>query len=334
MSDARPRPEPDLRAVYAARARIQGLARRTPLLRAEALERELGTELWLKLESLQPTGAFKVRGAANALARLSAPARAAGVVAVSTGNHGRAVAYVARCLGIPATVCISRRVPAGKQEALRALGCRVVVEGESQDEAEVRARALQADEGLTLVHPFDDADVIAGQGTVGLELLEDLPGLGTVLVPLSGGGLAAGVALAVKTAAPTARVVGVTMERGAAMAESLARGRPVPVPEVDSLADSLQGGIGEGNRYTFALVRRLLDDVVRVSEDAIGRAMAWGFERERLVLEGAAAVGLAALREGVVAPGGGPVVALCSGRNVDPDAFLRVLRAYGAGAGG
>ena len=276
--------------------------------------------MFLKLETLQPTGSFKVRGAANKLLSLSDSERMRGVVTVSTGNHGRAVAYVARALGVAATVCISESVPDNKVESIRALGATLVIHGVSQDEAEVRARELAAD-GLTLVHPFDDPHIISGQGTIGLELLEDLPELTTVLVPLSGGGLIAGVALALKSANSKLRVVGVSMEHGPVMVESLKVGRPLELPEDDTLADSLKGGIGLANRYTFGLVQRLVDETVLVSETDIAEAMRFALHRERLLLEGAAAVGVAALLSRRVRYDG-PVAVIASGSNVAVDVLL------------
>lgn len=316
---------PTLSSIYAARRAVAGIVRRTPLVASEALGRVAGTEVRLKLENLQLTGAFKARGAANALAVLPGAARERGVVAVSTGNHGRAVATVAGRLGVPAVVCVSERVPEDKIAALRATGCELVVAGDSQDEAEIVARRLVDERGLSLVHPFDDAAVIAGQGTIGLEVLEELPGVRTALVPLSGGGLIAGVATALKAADPRIRVVGVSMERGAAMARSLAAGRPVATQEEPTLADSLQGGIGETNRFTFQLAQRLVDEVVLVGEEAIARAMRFAFVRERQVLEGAAAVGIAALLEEKVRPSEGPAAVVCSGGNIAAARFLDII---------
>ena len=221
----------------------------------------------LKLESLQPVGAFKLRGAVNALSHL--PPDTPGVTCCSTGNHGRALAFAARARGLRAVVCMSSLVPATKVDAIRALGAEVRITGRSQDDAAAESRRLAETEGLAEIPPFDDAHVIAGQGTAGLELMEDRPDLATVLVPLSGGGLAAGVALAVKAANPAARVIGVSMDRGAAMHAAFAAGRPVPVEEVESLADSLGGGLGADNRLTYALCRALLDDILLVTEAEI-----------------------------------------------------------------
>ncbi len=316
---------PTQQDVFAARRRIAGTARRTPLVLAEQLSLELGGNVHLKLESLQPTGSFKVRGAANRLLALSGEERERGVVAVSTGNHGRAVAHVARLLGVRATVCISTGVPANKVAALRATGAEIVIFGASQDEAEVKAQELRAERGLTLVHPFDDALVIAGQGTIGLELLEDLPEIDTVLVPLSGGGLVSGVAVALKAANAAVRVVAVSAEAAPVMVRSIEAGRPLQLPEEGTLADSLRGGIGLDNRLTFRLVRELVDEHVTVSEDEIAEALRFLLLREQLVAEGAAAVGVAALLSGRVKACGATAVVV-SGRNIDMTALLELTR--------
>lgn len=316
MSD----PLPTARDVWLARRRIASVVGPSPLLRAVATSEASGAEVFLKLENLQPTGSFKVRGAANALLTLTASGEARGVVAVSTGNHGRAVAHVARELGLPAAVFVSRRVPAGKLAALRRSGAELHVGGDSQDEAEARAEAAATTRGWRMVHPFDDPAVVAGQGTIGLELLERMPDLEAVLVPVSGGGLVGGIALALNSADPAIRVIGVAMEGGSAMAASLSAGMPVAVDEVDTVADSLQGGIGLANRITFALAQRYLDDLVLVPEDAIVRAKRFALQQERQVLEGAGAVGLAALLSGGVRLPGRRVVVVASGGNVEPGA--------------
>ena len=280
-----------------------------------------GSRVMLKMETAQPAGSFKIRGAASKIGGMTEEERGRGVVAASTGNHGRAVAYVASRFGIPATICVSTRVPAGKLAALDALGCRVIREGDSQAEALEVANRLVAEEGLTLVHPFDDSDVIAGQGTIGLEIWEQSPDVSDVLVPLSGGGLISGVALALKSRRPSVRVVGVSMERAPAMALSLEAGRPVEVTEEPTLADSLQGGIGKDNRHTFPMVRELVDQVVLVDEDEIWEGMLWAFTRQGVVLEGGGAVGLAALLADKVELAG-PTVVVCSGGNVETDQLL------------
>jgi len=311
--------------IYEARRTIAPWVRRTPLVPSPSLSRRTEGAVYLKLETAHDTGAFKIRGATNHLAHLDEHQRRRGVVAVSTGNHGRAVAYAARRLGMRAVVCVSELVPGNKVEAIRTLGAEVRVGGRSQDEAQKEAERLVAEEGLSLVHPFDDPHVIAGQGVIGVELLEDLGQVDCLLVGLSGGGLAAGIAVALKAAHPRTRVVGISMERGAAMYESVRAGKPVPVEELPTLADSLGGGIGLDNRYTFELVRALVDDYVLLSEAQIAQGMHHLYREERAVAEGGAAVGVSALLEGLVGKPAGNVVCVVTGNNVDMDVFTQVI---------
>lgn len=308
-----------------AQAAIAGQVCRTPLVPAFSLSSDQ-CQVFMKLEILQATGAFKLRGATFALQNLSDTQKARGVVAVSTGNHGRGVAYAARRLGLRAVICMSRLVPQNKRAAIAELGAEVRIFGESQDEAEEEAARAVAAEGLVPISPFDHPHVIAGQGTIGLELLEDLPDLDSVLVPVSGGGLIAGIAQAVKSASPRpVRVIGVTMERGAAMHASQAAGRPVLVPEEESLADALGGGIGLDNRHTFAMVRDLVDDLILVSEAEIAAAMAHLYWHERTIAEGSGAVGVAALLSGKARNLGCKTAVVISGRNVDMTAYTQVV---------
>jgi threonine dehydratase len=311
--------------VYTARRRIAGHVQRTPLVPAPALSRRLEASLSLKLDNMQDTGAFKQRGATNAVLNLAEPARAAGVVAVSTGNHGRAVAHAARQAGTRAVICLSKLVPEAKVGAIRDLGAEVRIHGDSQDEAEEEARRLVRDGGLTWIPPFDHPDVIAGQGTLGLEILEDAPDTEAILVPLSGGGLIAGIALVAKAINPAIRIIGISMDRGAAMIASLEAGRPVQVAEVPSLADSLGGGIGLDNAHTFPMVRALVDQLLVVSEDEIAEAMRALFFEERLVAEGACVVGLAAMMTGKLDLRGRRVVLPITGRNLDMSLFHRLM---------
>jgi len=312
--------------IQAARARILPRIAPTAMVVSHVLGERLGVSVQLKLESRQTTGSFKLRGASNAVACLPTADRRRGVVAASTGNHGRALAYAARLEGIRAVICMSRLVPRNKVDEIDRLGAEVHIVGDSQDDAQREVERLVAAEGLVMLPPFDHPDIIAGQGTMGLEIIEAVPDAATVLVPLSGGGLAAGVAAAVKAVRPAARVIGVSMTRGAAMKASLDAGRPVLVEEVPTLADSLGGGIGLSNRITFAMCRSLLDDVVLVSEDEIADGMRHLYEHEREVVEGAGAVGVAALLAGKVALDG-PVVALVSGRNIDMAEHRRIVGA-------
>jgi threonine dehydratase len=309
--------------VLAASKRIDGLAIRTPLVPSPYMTTGTGSEVLLKLETTQPIGAFKLRGAANAI--LALPADTAGVTSCSTGNHGCGVAFAARERGLKAVICMSSLVPQTKIDGIRALGADVRIVGDSQDAALAESQRLASQEGLTEISPFDDPLVIAGQGTIGLELMQDRPDIETVLVPLSGGGLAAGIALAAKTIRPDIRIIGISMDRGAAMHESIAAGKPVEVEEVASLADSLGGGIGLRNRLSYPMCRDLLDDVVLVSEDEIYRAMQVLYYEDRIVAEGASAVGIAALNSGKVKPSGGPVATIVTGRNVDMSVFHRIM---------
>ncbi|EYR78340.1 hydroxyectoine utilization dehydratase EutB [Shinella sp. 838] len=305
--------------------RIDGRILRTPFVPSASLAERCGVPVGLKLEHHQTTGSFKLRGATNAVLSLSPGERARGVVAASTGNHGRALAYAAKVEGSVATICMSRLVPENKVSEIRRLAADVRITGRSQDEAQIEVERLVAEEGLVMVPPFDNRAVVAGQGTLGLEIAEAMPDVSTVLVPLSGGGLAAGVAAAVKGRVPKARVIGLTMARGAAMKASLVAGRPVEVEEVASLADSLGGGIGLDNAVTFQMCRTLLDDVILLSEAEIAAGMRHAYAEEREVIEGAAAVGIAALLSGRLGRLDGPVAIVLSGRNVDMGLHKRVL---------
>ena len=314
-----------LRDLYLARARIAPWTRRTPLVAAPSLSAVARTPISLKLETAQDTGAFKLRGATNFLRACGDAVRARGVVTVSTGNHGRAVARAAQRVGARAVVCMSELVPDNKREAIEALGAEIRIVGRSQDEAEVEARRLVQEEQLALVHPFDDPLVIAGQGTIGIEILEDRPEVDTVIVGLSGGGLICGIALALKAANPRTRVVGVTMDKGAAMYESVRAGHPVEVEERPSLADSLGGGIGLDNHHTFELVRALVDDYVLVTESEIARAMRHLYWNERVIAEGGGAVSVAAVLADKVPGLSGEVACVVSGGNVDMDLFTGLV---------
>jgi threonine dehydratase len=310
--------------IEAGAARIAGKVVRTPLAASPSLSRLCGQPIHLKLETRQPIGAFKLRGAMNAVLALGDEQRRRGLVTASTGNHGRAVAYTARELGLRATICMSALVPANKIEAIRWLGADVRIVGRSQDDAQVEVERLVAERGLIQIPPFDDPDVVAGQGTIGLELVEDLPELACVLIPLSGGGLAAGIAVAIKALRSSARIIAISMERGAAMAAAITAGRPVEVVEEETLADSLGGGIGLSNRVTFALCRDLIDEVVLLSEAEIAAGIRHAALVEGEIVEGAGAVGIAALLAGKVSPLG-PTAIIVSGGNIDEAVHRRIV---------
>ncbi|MET3523246.1 hydroxyectoine utilization dehydratase EutB [Mesorhizobium abyssinicae] len=302
--------------IRAARERIAGKVERTPTVQSQSLTDRIGHPVHLKLEHRQTTGAFKLRGASNAIASLSPEDKTRGVVAASTGNHGRALAHAARLDGIRAVICMSRLVPENKLDAIRRLGAEIRIVGNSQDDAQKEVEKLVAEQGLVMLPPFDHPDIIAGQGTLGLEIIEQVPEAASVVVPLSGGGLAAGVAAAVKGVSPNTKVIGISMARGAAMKASLDAGRPVEVEELPTLADSLGGGIGLDNRLTFGMCRDLLDDVILLSEGEIAAGIRHAYEEEREIVEGAGAVGIAALLAGKVKTAG-PAVLILSGRNID-----------------
>ncbi|MEQ9327695.1 MAG: hydroxyectoine utilization dehydratase EutB [Rhodospirillales bacterium] len=313
-----------LRDIYRARHRIGSGIRKTPMQLSTCLTGASGSDIHLKLEHLQITGSFKLRGATNAVRALSDAERRRGIVGVSTGNHGRGLAHAARQAGAKCVICMSELVPANKVEAIGALGADIRITGRSQDDAALEADRLVAGEGMVMLPPFDHPDVIAGQGTLALEILEDLPDVDTVLVPLSGGGLISGVALGLKSASPDIRVIGISMERGAAMIESQRSGKPVPVEEVPTLADSLGGGVGLHNRHTFRMVRDLVDETITVTEAEIAAAIRHAYANERQVVEGAGAVGIAALLAGKVSSPG-RTVALVSGGNIDMDLHRRII---------
>jgi threonine dehydratase len=313
-----------LNDVYLARQRIASLVRATPMEHSPSLSRHMGVPVYLKLESQQITGSFKLRGASNAIAQLDATARQKGVVAASTGNHGRALAHAAAQSGVKATVCLSALVPQNKVQAIRDLGAEVCIVGLSQDDAQREAERISAEQGATLLPPFDHPAIIAGQATLGLEIVEQIPDVAQVLVPLSGGGLFSGVALSLKTINPDICLHGISMQRGAAMHASLAAGHPVEVDETVTLADSLGGGVGLDNQYTFAMTRDLCDHLHLLDEASIANGMRHAYREERQVVEGAAAVGISALLDGLIERRG-PIVVVVSGRNVDIDQHLRVV---------
>ncbi len=318
----------DLEAIRAAAERLRGVAARTPLV-------PLGDPAHghlLKAESLQPIGAFKIRGAYNAASLLAPEERARGLITYSSGNHAQGVARAARLLGVPAVIVMPENAPAIKRARVLADGAEVVTVGNASAERQAVAERLAAERGLAIIPPYDDDRIIAGQGTCGLEIAEDLPDLAAVIVPIGGGGLASGVAAAVKALRPTARVVGVEPELAADARDSLARGEIVEWSAADvsrTIADGTRTqALGE---RTFAHLRVLLDAIVTVSEDEIAAGVRIAAEEARLVVEPSGALGIAALRfhagEAGVDAAGGPVVCVVSGGNVDPELYLRYLAA-------
>lgn len=303
-----------LRHIREAAATIQSVTTRTPLLPSEALSERCGVSVWLKPECLQRGGAFKLRGAYNFVATLPGAKRARGVIAPSSGNHAQAVALSAKLFKVPATVVMPVTVTAAKRAGAERLGAQVELAGTTTKHRYDRALELAARDGLTLVPPYDDPTIIAGQGTVGLEIAEDLDPLGTVLVPVGGGGLSAGVVAAVKLMQPKARVIGVEPEGAPKLARALEAGAPVTLDSSSSIADGLLAvRIGELN---FAHHEAYLDEVVTVGDDAIKEAMRFLLDRAKLVVEPSGAITVAAMLSGRV-PLKGNTVAILSGGNIE-----------------
>ncbi|TCJ28635.1 threonine ammonia-lyase [Nocardioides jejuensis] len=316
--------------VEAARDILAGTAVRTPVVESRWLSDLTGQQVHLKCENLQRTGSFKLRGAFVRIARLSAEERAAGVVAASAGNHAQGVALAAQQLGIPATVFMPEGAPIPKERATRAYGAEVVFAGRYFDDALREALAYAARTGATFIHPFDHADVVVGQGTVGLEMLEQVPDAATILVPAGGGGLVAGVALAVKSLRPDVRVVAVQAEGASAIAPSLDAGAPVALEAMNTMADGI--AVGRPGEVPLALIRDHVDDVLSVSEESLSQALLSLVERAKMVVEPAGAAAVAALVEHPDAFSG-PIVALLSGGNIDPLLLGKVIRHGLASAG-
>jgi threonine dehydratase len=318
--------------IEAARALLKDVVRRTPLEPNRALGERIGGPVHLKCENLQRAGSFKIRGAYTRMSRLSAAERARGVVAASAGNHAQGVALAAQILGISARIFMPIGAPLPKVQATKGYGAQIEFHGQSVDDALVVATAHAEATGAVLIHPFDHADIVAGQGTVGLEIVEQCPDVATVLVCTGGGGLLAGVSTAVRALRPQARIVGVQAEGAAAYPASLAAGHPVALTAMATMADGI--AVGRPGAIPFALIAQHVDDVVTVSEEMISRALLFLLERAKLVVEPAGAVGVAALLDDALLAGlRPPVVAVLSGGNIDPLLMMRVIRHGMAAAG-
>ena len=314
-----------IRDAERAAATISGLVRETPIVPSGELSRRVGARVALKAENLQLTGSFKIRGASYRLSRLTEAERAAGVVAASAGNHAQAVALAARRLGVGAALCMPEGAALAKVAAVRQYGGEVRLVPGSYEEAGEVARRVTADEGRVLIHAFDDPAVVAGQATLGLEIAREIPDVRLVVVPLGGGGLASGVAMAVKSRLDGVRVVGVQAEACAPYPSSLAAHRPVGARSAGTIADGI--AIKRPGELTLPLVERYVDDVVTVSDDEIAEAMVLLVERPKLVVEGAGAAGVAALMHGrIEPPDSGTVCAVLSGGNVDASLLAECIR--------
>jgi len=309
--------------IVAARAVVDRYLPRAPLERSPLLSRELGVDIHLKIETFKPTRTFKVRGALNKIASLDGPARERGVVAASAGSHAQGVAYAAWALGVRATVVMPRGVSASIVGVCQAYGATVLLEGSVYDDTLALAHGIERDEGRTFVHPYADPLIVAGQGTIGLEILEDLPSVGTVVVAVGGGGLITGIGLAVKATHPDVRIIGVEPEGADAFGRSLRAGTPVEVERPHSIADKL---VAKSTKpLNVELGRRVVDEVVTVTEEALADATFEYLERLSLLVEPSGAASLAALRSGRVALDGRPTVLVVSGGNADAALLARIV---------
>jgi threonine dehydratase len=309
--------------IRAARRRAASLVKTTPLDLSATLSTLCGRAIYLKLENLQKTGSFKVRGALNKLQGLDADARARGVITASAGNHAQGVAYAGQKTGVGVTVVMPESASLSKVNATEGYGAEVVLEGKTYADAYERAVALAAAKGATFVHAFDDAQVIAGQGTLGLELLEQLPDADTIVVPVGGGGLIAGIIAAVRGAGSRARILGVQSTGAAALRPSLRAGKPVPAVVIDTIADGL--ATGSLGMLPFELIRSGLDDALEVSDAEIAAAIVFLLERAKTVVEGAAAVGIAAALAGRLPAAASKVVVVITGGNIDTNLLDRII---------
>ncbi|HEX5402022.1 MAG TPA: threonine ammonia-lyase [Pseudonocardiaceae bacterium] len=316
--------------IHAARELLAGVIRETPMEHSRTLSAQQGGEVYLKCENLQRTGSFKIRGAYVRIHGLSRSDRARGVVAASAGNHAQGVALAATTLNITSTVFMPVQVPLPKLAATRAYGASVRLYGTVIEETLAEAQSYANRTGAVFIHPFDHPDVIAGQGTLGLEIVDQLPHAATVVVPTGGGGLAGGVAAAIKAVRPDIRVIGVQAEQAAAFPPSLTAGGPVRLTELQTMADGI--AVGEPGRVSYAHVDELVDDVVTVTEESLSRAVLLCLERAKLVVEPAGAASVAALLQ-YPKRFTGPIVAVLSGGNVDPVLLSQIIQ-HGMTAGG
>jgi threonine dehydratase len=310
-----------LERIKEARERISVVVRRTPVERSPWLSRELGREIWLKLECFQATGSFKIRGAMAKLSNLSEAEKARGILTVSAGNHGLGVAHSAEALSLDATVIVPVSASRAKVASLRRYSVTLIERGANYDEAEAAAREMERETGATFVSPYNDEDVIAGQGTIALEIMEDAPHVDAILAPIGGGGLISGLAIAAKAINPHIKIYGVEPEGSPTMRESLRRGRIVEVKQEETIADGLAGNI-ESDSMTFPIVQRLVDDIILVSEKSIRDAVARVAREDHLMIEGSAAVSIAALGDSRL--DGQRIAAVITGRNISFDLFARV----------
>ncbi len=302
---------------------LRGIVKRTPLERSNLFSSLAGGDIYLKLENLQKTGSFKVRGAVYAISQLSPSQKAAGVVAASAGNHAQGVAFAATQLGIRSTIVMPSYSPIAKIQATRGYGARVILHGETFDDALERARVIAIESGATFIHPFDDEDVIAGQGTIGLEIAEELPDIDCVVVPVGGGGLISGIAVALKHLRPEVKVYGVEAAGAPSLKESLMVGHPAGVTSVDTICDGI--AVKKPGPFTFAIAQDMIDDVVTVEDLEVTRTVFMLLERTKTVAEPAGCVALSAIQHGHIDVRGKKTVAVISGGNIDMSLMAKIV---------
>ena len=316
--------------VIAAREVLRGVITATPMLHSWVLSDLLGGPVYLKCENLQRTGSFKARGAYFRISRLSDSERARGVVAASAGNHAQGVAFAAALLGTRATVVMPEGAPLPKIAATRSYGAEIILHGARVEDALLRARAVAEEQGSIFIHPFEHPDIVAGQGTAGLEIMEQCPGVQTIVIPVGGGGLAAGIAIAAKGSDPAVRVIGVQAEAVAPFPASLAAGHPLPVESAPTMADGI--AVAQPGDLAFSVLAELAERIVTVTEESLSRALLLCLERAKQVVEPAGAAGVAALLDDPRSAEP-PVVAVLSGGNIDPLLLAKMLR-HGLSAAG
>ncbi len=326
--------EPDLiplEDIRAAQARIGRTAIVTPMLQSTSFSRMTDRDVWFKAENLQRTGSFKIRGAMNVVTQLDAATRAAGVVAASAGNHAQGVALAAQSMGVPATVFMPETAPLPKVQATQDYGAQIKLTGTNLEEAVIEARAFAGETGARFIHPYDDRAIVTGQGTLGLEIAGELPGAGTVVIPVGGGGLVAGSAAALKAVHPDVRIVGVEIATANSYEVSRRNGRPTPVPPRPTVADGI--AVHQPSPLAFDHIEAFVDDLITVDDPQAMQAVAFLLERTKLMVEASGAVGVAALLEGLLDGMPDPLVIVLSGGNIDLLLLNRVIRGGLAAAG-
>ena len=313
-----------LEDIIKAQKNISNYIYKTPQIDSIPLSK-VNQKVSLKLESIQITGSFKLRGAINKLLSLNEEQKKRGVIAVSTGNHGKGVAYAAKKLGIKSKIFMSNLVPEHRRKAIESFGSIVEIVGANSDEADQYAKDYARKNDIELIHPFDDPKIIAGQGTIGLEMLKEMPSVDTVIVPTSGGGLIGGIAIAIKEQKAGVKIIAVSMKRGPSMYASLKAGEPIDIVEEETLADCLGGNIGLENKYTFKIAQDTIDDFVLIDEAKIAEGIKFNFEHHKLITEGAAATSIMVVKDQLSNHLGKNIICLICGGNINAELFTKII---------